>query len=341
MEASLPATGTVMTSRATALLGIDLTPYVNKSYTINVEMERVLAKLRIGVRENSFELKHVDQNNDTTVYATVNITNYKLVNLNKQFYLFQHKISTWEPGTTPEFKLPDNFSDYNEEDGTYVVDPLFFKKTPTLPNITLLRNNYVSWFGDFSTDNYASMPAAGSFGYGYILENTSYATSQKNGYSTGIVFKAAINPKSVYLYDSETKTLIAEKRPEYWPRTLYLYNHSFFGSIAALNLVGGLELDVLYPYTDSQLKPLGIKQCKFNMGSYETFYTYWIRDRLNPPTHMSSMEYAIVRNHYYMITVIGISGMGDSEIVPEIMRDNYPNSYEDIYVSSTPAGNYH
>ena len=84
-------------------------------------------------------------------------------------------------------------------------------------------------------------------------------------------------------------------------------------------------------YTDAQLKPYGIKQCKFNMGVYETFYTYWIRHRSN--THPTApMSYGVVRNNYYKIVVSGVSGIGDSEILPEIMRDNYPNSYTDVVV---------
>ena len=76
----------------------------------------------------------------------------------------------------------------------------------------------------------------------------------------------------------------------------------------------------------------GIKQCKFNMGVYETYYTYWIRHQTDTPTHMIPMEYAIVRNNFYKINIKGVSGIGDSSIIPDIMRDNYPNSYEDIEV---------
>ena len=47
---------------------------------------------------------------------------------------------------------------------------------------------------------------------------------------------------------------------------------------------------------------------------------------------MQSMNYGVVRNNYYKIVVSGISGIGDSEIIPEIMRDNYPNTYTDISV---------
>ena len=174
------------------------------------------------------------------------------------------------------------------------------------------------------------MPAANNYGYAYVLENTTFKTSQKNGYSPGVVFKAAVNPVFVYLYDGKDNTLQAEYRPEYWPGTIYLYKYNFFESIQAVNLASGLTLDELRSYTDSELKEYGIKQCKFNMGVYETYYTYWIRHRNSPVDMMGPMQYGIVRNNFYKMVVTGVSGLGDSSITPEILRDNYPNSYLDM-----------
>jgi hypothetical protein len=212
------------------------------------------------------------------------------------------------------------------------VDPLFYKKTTNITDATRFRNYYASWFGDFTTEGFASMPSAGNFGYAYILENTARSECQKNGYSPGIVFKGAVSPVLVYMYDNDTRQLLAEKRPEYWPDNIYLYKYNFYGSIQAINMAGDLALDELEDYTDSQLKAYGIKQCKFNMGVYETYYTYWIHHHTATAQHMEAMEYGIVRNNYYKMAIVGVSGIGNSVITPEIMRDNYPNSYEDIVV---------
>jgi hypothetical protein len=93
-------------------------------------------------------------------------------------------------------------------------------------------------------------------------------------------------------------------------------------------------LDELEKYTDAQLKQYGIKQCMFNMGVYETFYTYWIRHRNNPTDWMGPMQYGIVRNNFYQLVVSGVSGLGNSSITPDVLRDNYPNSYTDVVVES-------
>ena len=112
-----------------------------------------------------------------------------------------------------------------------------------------------------------------------------------------------------------------------------MYNFNFYGSIQAINIASGLTLDELESYSDAQLKNYGIKKCEFNMGVYETYYTYWIRHRNTTSNPMDAMNYGVVRNNYYKIVVAGVSGIGNSVIIPEIMRDNYPNSYADIAVS--------
>ena len=280
------------------------------------------------MQRNDFELTH-----DNRKYADVNITNYKLVNLNRQYYLFQHQAIVSDPEQMPVFQLPENFGEYDEESGAYVVDPLFYHKTSRQTDISYFQSHYASWFGAFTTENFASMPTAGTYGYAYILENTSFKTSQKNGYSPGIVFKAAVSPVSVYLYDNKTRTLVEEKRAEFWSHTIYLYHYNFYGSLQAVNVASGLSLDELETYTDAQLKTYGIKKCRFNMGVYETYYTYWIRHRNYPADMMGPMNYGVVRNNFYKIIVSGVSGIGDSEIIPDMMRDNHPNDYADVVVN--------
>jgi peroxiredoxin len=327
IEANIPETGPVMTNRATSLTSIDLVPWANKPYVLALDMERVLAKVQIGVSKSNFELRHDDKK-----YADINITNYKLVNLNRQYYLFQHKDILSTLGKKPDFLFPDNFGDYSEKSEHYVIDPFFYEKTTSQTDASKFKNYYASWYGAFTTENFASMPVAGSFGFAYILENTSYKTCQKNGYSPGIVFKAAVSPVFVYLYDNKSRTLVEESRAEYWPQTIYLYNYHFYGSIQAINVASGLSLDELETYNDTQLKAYGIKKCNFNMGVYETYYTYWIQHRTNSSESMGPMNYGVVRNNFYKIVVAGVSGIGDSGIVPEILRDNYPNSYVDVAV---------
>ena len=335
--ANLPDKGPVMTSKATAFLDIDLRPWADKTdpYPLTVNMERVMAKLEIGVEKNSYPLIH-----DGTQYAEINITNYKLVNLNRQYYLFQHTDNLPMFAEQPIFTLPTHFSDYKDQGQQYVVDPFFYQKTTNTEHINKPREYYRSWFGEFSTEDFASMPSAKNYVRAYILENTAYKTFQKNGYSPGIIFKGAVTPSFVYLYDTDIMQLKKEYSDEYWPETIYLYKYNFYGSIQAINMASGLKLDALATYSDKQLKTYGIKQCKINNASYETYYAYWIEHhkiiRANGGSEeMQPMEYGAVRNYFYRLHVDSITGLGHSRIEPDIMRDNYPNSYTDVVVDIT------
>jgi peroxiredoxin len=328
IESNIPDTGPVMTSNAVAYLGVNLLTWINKTFFITIDVERVLAKLQVGVQKNYYELKY-----NYVTYADINITNYKVVNLNKSYYLFQHRDDLPEFIARTSFSMPDNFRPYVDGGDLYVIDPLFYEKTLSSSDAARIGSKYANWYGNYTTTDFASMPSAGNFGYAYILENTMYKDRQKNGYSTGIVFKAAVNPVFVYLYEPTTMTLKEERRPEYWPNTIYFYNFNFYGSIQALNVAGGFGLDELKTYTDAQLKVYGIKQIKFNQGAYETFYTYWIRHRNSSTDYMGPMQYGIVRNNYYKLVVSDITGIGSSVITPDIMRDDYPNSYSDIEIA--------
>lgn len=65
---------------------------------------------------------------------------------------------------------------------------------------------------------------------------------------------------------------------------------------------------------------------------YSSITTYWIQHRCSGGNPMGPMEYGIVRNNFYKMIVAGVSGLGNSCITPEVMRDNYPNSYADVIV---------
>lgn len=324
--ASFPTTGPVMTSRANARQNIDLTKYNGKHYTLVIDMERVLAKLQIGVSNDFFRLIHPKT---SFKYAEVKITNYKLVNLMSCYYLFQHRDIVMDLGTEQPFAYPDTYGEYTEGTNEYIIVPYFYEKKNTPEDIQKCKDYYASWYGNFTTENFASMPTAGNYGYAYVLPNTMHKDSQINGYSTGIVFQASVTPAFAYIYDAETKEVKESYQPELWPTTLYFYNYEFYGSIQALNVKCGKSM-VVKEYTDEELKAYDMKQCKFNQGAYETFYTYWIPYLNSSTDHMRAMNFGIVRNNHYKMRITGITGIGNSKITPDLSRSNYPNSYIDV-----------
>ncbi len=326
--ASFPTSGPVMTSRATARQNIDLTKYNGKHYTLTLDMERVLAKLQIGVSNEYFRLIHPKT---SFQYAEVKITNYKLVNLMTCYYLFQHRDDVITLGTEQPFAYPNTYGEYSQGTNEYIIVPYFYEKKNTPEDIQKCKNYYASWYGDFTTENFASMSVADKYATVYVLPNTMHKDSQVNGYSTGIVFQASVTPTFVYIYDSEAKEVKESYQPELWPTILYFYNYNFYGSIQALNVKCGKSM-VVRDYTDEELKAYDMKQCKFNQGVYETFYTYWIPYLNSTTDHMRAMNFGIVRNNHYKMRITGITGIGNSKITPDLSRNNYPNSYIDVAV---------
>ncbi len=336
---SIPTEGPIMTSPATEHINLDLTSYKGKSYVLTVSLIRSLAKIQLrqytGDTNRYFTLYPEGKDSTTDWYARITITNYKYVNMNKCYYLFQHYdyLPTWSTEST--FEFPDNFlvkDDYKNDE--YVIDPHFYEKLNTTEAVDKFAEKYYNWYGNFTLDNMNTMPASKdpaketSVSYRWILENTCYKDNQKNGYSPGVVLQANVVPKSVKTWDPISSSWVDEPAQTFKP-TIYLYNFQFYSTIADINRVSGLSLEDK-TYTDAELAVHHIKQCKAtDKSEYETFYTYWIRENVSA-VPMTSMNYGVVRNRFYNLCIVGVSGLGTSTVTPETLRNNYPNSYVDV-----------
>ena len=303
---TLSSEGAIMSSCASENLRQDFTGKVNSHVYVEVNMERVVAKVVLGKVKDVFELSH-----DGEVYAHVNLANYKFVNLNTRFYLFRHKARLSRFEQPAEYLLPDNFASDSGADDEYVIDPLFFRKDGSQSSFSYLSSVFNHYYSDSSMSDFAAFPSSGQYGTAYILENCAYATYQNSGALTGLVFKASVNPSCVYLYDEQQGTFIRETRPEMFAETLYLYDYKFYNSIRDVNRASGLHLDVLKRYSDDELETYGIKQVFYNMGVFETFYTYWIAHSGDS----GAMRYGIVRNNFYRLMVSSIEGLGKSAVI--------------------------
>ena len=128
-----------------------------------------------------------------------------------QYYLFQHTDKLSALLDEPDFKFPDNFTEYTEVESQYVIDPLFYKKVPNMADVNKFKDYYHSWYGDVDYNILEWAPFNQSDNI-YLLENTSFKDSQKNGYSTGIIFYASVDPVSVYKYDEKTNNTCSDAR---------------------------------------------------------------------------------------------------------------------------------
>jgi hypothetical protein len=303
--------GIVMTNRASENAGVVLVNNnQNEDNVINISLERVLARLDIAKGSESFQL--TDNNNK--LYATITLDGYYIVNLAKYYYSYRHA-AVLTSLTEPKWNINEHFGKVNDVNG-YVVDPDFFKKSIDASGFNNSDKYFEHFYGDFSNPNavnWASFKPVGEtpqYNTVYCLENCTLAPAQKNGYSTGVIFKAKVEPyNNVYHLTAAGNLELVTDKSKY-PEVLYYFNYKFYDSAEALASV----LDVT-SITDVTINMYQARKFEKTDEGYMCYYTYWIRHLDNyKPTTMGVMEFGVVRNNLYRMLITNVSGLGYYEI---------------------------
>lgn len=278
----------------------------------------------------------------TTVTAIGNITNitlkgYYVVNARKEGYYFRH-VDKEGSATSP-------LAEANYGNSTtslpYVVDPKTYSKTYS-GTPAALAGSYADWYlqasGAFSLSSFGSF--GGSYtdmpGYSssaaetkvaaYCHENTMLKDKQKNGYTTSIVFKAEIAPSK--MMQKKTGSGGVEENSTFTSMSEIFYHSGiFYKDIAALKEAGVLLTDGTTSSSASGA-PADLKkndvQC-FKIGSadgkFVCYYPYWIKHIPSDDVAEDVMEFGIVRNNVYKVTVTGIQGVGKDGVTEDIITD--------------------
>lgn len=347
--AAVPSDGLVMASRSPNSNNSNTLPYIaqeitkDPEQTIAATVERVMGKITVtagGTNVSSAATANKYTSFSTTVAQINNIKditlkNYYVVNARKEGYYFRH-VDKESTVTNPLTE-----ANYGNSSVTlpYVTDPKTYNKTYTAT--PALANSYGDWylqgssafglssFGTFS-GTYTDMPGYSSGAEtkvaAYCYENTMLKDRQKNGYTTGIVFKAEIAPSKMMKKKSpgdgveETTTIgsIGE---------IFYHSGIFYKDIEALKAAGVLLADGT---TSSSVSgaPADLKkndvQC-FKKGSADgqfiCYYPYWIKHLPSEGTAEDVMEFGIVRNNVYQVTVASIQGVGKDGVTENIITD--------------------
>lgn len=348
--AAVPSDGLVMASRSPNSNNSNTLPYIaqeitkDPEQTIAATVERVMGKITVtagGTNASSAATANKYTSFSTTVTAIGNITditlkNYYVVNARKEGYYFRH-VDKESTVTNPLTE-----ANYGNSSATlpYVTDPKTYNKTYT--STPALANSYGDWylqgssafgllsFGTFS-GTYTDMPGYSSGAVetkvaAYCYENTMLKDKQKNGYTTGIVFKAEIAPSKMMQKKSsgdgveETTTIgsIGE---------IFYHSGIFYKDIEALKEAGVLLADGTTSSSASGA-PADLKkndvQCfkKGNTdGKFFCYYPYWIKHLPSADTAEDVMEFGIVRNNVYQVTVASIQGVGKDGVTENIITD--------------------
>lgn len=405
----------------------------------NVHVERLAAKIRIN--EAGIEGKpyfyDIKQPNTTTSIATVRLE--QAVVLNKLLcgsYLLKRVSENVQAEATAIPESKDNDVWLGDEQNTasgdantnYVIDPWTRNKNlnngsitgeihtnatleytnPLISKVGDVQKSYKTLFSEYSSTavTLADANETSQITLAYTGENTLDYEDQKNGLSTGVLFKATYFPKKwstqtnvdgkdvitevvtdfgkednpteitnategvdFYVYQGNIYKEVDDIFNEYvWNEQKNVgesgkvYSFSDFSSTSITSIkASDFKNSLLYGKTDpfGYLKWLSI--CADQLGDNtfndahtfsnyvatnddykntyaanvrffekgETYYTYWIRHIDNHNINkMGIMEFGIVRNNIYDMTVTGISGLGFAGAEkPDPGKDNETEEY--------------
>lgn len=302
--------GVMMTNRASDNAGTVIAGTKEKDETVvSILLERVLARLDIAKGAETFPL--TDTNSQQ--YASVTLDGHYVVNLPKWFYSFRHA-AVLDNMTEPEWNIYQHFGNVSDVNG-YVIDPYFFKKTINAAGFANQDKYYEHYFGDYSNPKavtWTSFKPVGEtpqYNTMYCLENCMLAPAQKNGYSTGVIFRAKFEPyNNVYRKAANGSLELITDKSKY-PEVLYYFNYNFYDSPEALAVAIGVT-----SMTGSNLDMYNARKYEKSDDGYRCYYVYWIRHYDNyKATNMGVMEFAIVRNNLYRMLITNVSGLGPGE----------------------------
>lgn len=347
--AAVPEAGLVMASRSPNNDKTNTLPYIAQTITKDPEqtiaatVERMMGKITVTAGgANVASAANVYTSFSTTVTAIGNITNitltgYYVVNARKEGYYFRH-VDKESTATNP---LAEANYGNSSTSLPYVVDPKTYSKTYS-GTPAALANSYADWYlqgsGAFSLSSfgsfggsYTAMPgysssAAETKVAAYCYENTMLKEKQKNGYTTGIVFKAEIAPSK--MMQKKTGSGGVEENSTFTSMSEIFYHSGiFYKDIAALKEAGVLLADGTTSSSASGA-PADLKkndvQC-FKKGSgdgkFVCYYPYWIKHISSDDVAEDVMEFGIVRNNVYKVTVTSIQGVGKDGVTEDIITD--------------------
>lgn len=346
--AAVPEAGLVMASRSPKSDNMNTLPYIAQTITKDPEqtiaatVERMMGKITVTAGgANVSSAPNVYTSFSTTVTAIGNITNitlkgYYVVNARKEGYYFRH-VDKEGSATSP--LTVDNYGN-STTSLPYVVDPKTYSKTYS-GTPAALAGSYADWylqgsgafgllsFGSFG-GTYTAMPgyssaAAETKVAAYCYENTMLKDKQKNGYTTGIVFKAEIAPSK--MMKASAGSGVEEETTIGSITEIYYHSGIFYKDIEALKAAGVLLADGTTSSSASgapaDLKKNDVQCFKKGEtnGKFVCYYPYWIKHIPSDDVAEDVMEFGIVRNNVYKVTVTGIQGVGKDGVTEDIITD--------------------
>lgn len=329
--------------------------------TINVERAAARFDYKSSVANETYTLME-DENGDPEV--TITLTDMALVNLSKEFYYLRRVSAdgTSTNATIGGTETKTNYvvdTDYEwkgkySEETTDKASHFFYVYNPNSASTTdYAWTSISSLTSEDNDESWNSGEIAKRKGYKiwrYATENTipAQVSNQKKGITTGVVFKGEIQgkgdmanllngEKTVYVFDNilwgtwddVKKAAEAKKEND---------NTTLANPLLAAAYNKAME-DPDASDTEIEKKAVAAGFTIFRPNTttkkYEVLYYYWNRHNDNNNNgSMGPMEFAVVRNNVYKLSVTGVDKFGhptnpDDDPDPENPED--PDEEDDVY----------
>lgn len=284
----------------------------NPYYLGEVRVQRGMARLDLSKAQPTVDYNGVN----------IEFDGISLVNISKKFYLYKEVGN----GSTFELFAPEMY-DPTGDTGNYVNDPKTAWDADNLLNRAVEKSaNSLTyndtWFGT-SSNSYDF--------WRYVTPNTvTDKAEQKNGKTTGIVFRAKINAatgSSLNVEAGETE--------------LYAYYGTFIGGLKylqSINEYNQVYTNAISGKTSESDKKKALREAGFTIypkegDNFYCYYYYWIRHNGVGTSNdgvMHPMEFGVVRNNVYKIAVTKVSGLGKpGDYTPDPEGGNDPEKDPD------------
>lgn len=322
-----------------------------------IKVERAAARFDYKSSANTYTLME-DENGDPEV--TVTLTDMALVNLSKEFY-YLRRVSADGTSTNAAIGGTETNTNYvvdtdyewkgkYSEETTDKASHFFYVYNPNSASTTdyawtsisslTSEDNDESW----NSGENANVDRKGYKIWRYATENTipAQVSNQKKGITTGVVFKGEIKGVSEGM-----KTLLNGTN------TVYVFDNILWGEWSDVETAANAKesdnttlsnplLAAAYNeatkggYTNDKAVAAGFTIFKPNADKkYEVLYYYWNRHNDNNNNgSMGPMEFAVVRNNVYKLSVTGVNKFGHptnpgDDPDPENPED--PDEEDDVY----------
>ena len=328
--------------------------------TIKVERAAARFDYKSSVANETYTLME-DENGDPEI--TITLTDMALVNLSKEFYYLRRvsadgtstnaTIGGTEVGGTSANYVVDTDADWKSSYSSgSESDHFYYTYQPNDAGASTYDWDKIADVtgasGTADTDN--SWNADGTKGdykiWRYATENTIPKGTddglQKKGITTGVAFKGEIQGAT-----EDMKTLLNGTN------TVYVFDNILWGewsdvktaaeakesdntTLANPSLAAAYNEATKDSYTDAKAVAAGFTIFKPNTNKkYEVLYYYWNRHNDNNNNgSMGPMEFAVVRNNVYKLSVTGVDKFGhptDPDDDPDPENPEDPDEEDDVY----------